>query len=153
MKSSIKELVYNSILLLSLLLLSNCENKKSPVVQRLLTLGELRKATIDSNLRYISVQILRSYPIQMDCGQNVRYANLYICKKNIPRQDTLYVFDECSKAPDFAIDTSVHVEVGFYVSDMLKVTPKQVTVFVSKEFRMPKNAKYVFVGLVKVPDF
>jgi hypothetical protein len=143
MKPSLKELFYDMILLL-LVFLASCKNKEPSVGQRVIAMKDLKRAALNSSQPYISLQILKTYPVQMECTLNVRYANLYICKKRLTKPDTLYIFDECGKVPDFAIDTSINIEVGFYIRDTLKNFPKQVIVFVPKQFRLSKNAKYVF---------
>ncbi|HZY37522.1 MAG TPA: hypothetical protein VFE53_12780 [Mucilaginibacter sp.] len=97
---------------------------------------------------YFSVNILKTYPIQLDCTPKIRYANLYICKRRLANFDTILVFNECEKPHSFAVDTGLNIEVGFFTRDVFKNPPKHVTVFVPREFNIPKNARYVFVRLV-----
>jgi hypothetical protein len=140
-----------SIILMSIVLLTSCKNK-SPVVQkRVILINCLKEFTLDTSEVDTRVKILKTYPIQIDCEKNEKYANLYVCKR-IKNSDIIYVFEECEKAPDFAIDTSVHIEVNIDTRKILKKHPKNVTVFIPKEFQIQKNAKYVFASLIGVTD-
>jgi len=114
--------------------------------QTSIAVRDLRKLSFDTSEVFTRVQILKTYQAQIDCTSNDQFANLYICKR-LANLDTIYVFDECSQAPDFAIDTSINIEVGIYPKDTLKNHSNRVTIFVPKGFRISKNAKYVFAKL------
>lgn len=144
----IKEKQSYSIALLIAAILVSCSNKPD-IMQEVILIRNLRKPSFDTSKIFTRVQILNTYKAQVECNVNASYANLYVCKQRT-NLDTIYVFDECGKVPDFALDTNTNIEVGFYQNDTLKNHPDHVTVFVPKEFRISKNAKYAFAKLKEI---
>lgn len=139
-----------SIVLISVLLLSSCKSK-TRVLQKVISIDYLKEITLDTGEVDTRVKILKTYPIQIACKKNEEFANLYICKR-IKNSDIIYVFEECEKVPDFAIDTSLHIEINIDTRKILKKHPKNVTVFIPEEFKIQKKTKYVFASLIGVTD-
>jgi hypothetical protein len=146
MKISIKK--RSGLLLLSVMLLMGCSSKES-VEQRVIATSALKKATLDNGGEYTEVKILKTYPSQTD-NSNKEAANLYICKNIAAPNDTIYVFDDSGKVPSFAKDTSIDIGVSIDKREMKTTYPKNVIVFVPKQFIIPKNAKYVFASLTAI---
>lgn len=139
------------LLLLVSSLYLNCSKKKI-MVKQVISTGNFKKAVFAKAGKYSGVRIITTFPTQQDCSPSSISASLYVCKDlNFPK-DTIYVFDECNKAPSFAIDTTIDVGVNIDVQKIKIIIPKAVTIFVPKEFRMPSNAKIVFASLTALLD-
>jgi len=126
-----------SIVLISVLLLSSCKSK-TRVLQKVISIDYLKEITLDTGEVDTRVKILKTYPIQIACKKNEEFANLYICKR-IKNSDIIYVFEECEKVPDFAIDTSLHIEINIDTRKILKKHPKNVTVFIPEDLKYKKK--------------
>ncbi|EHQ28200.1 hypothetical protein Mucpa_4109 [Mucilaginibacter paludis DSM 18603] len=113
---------------------------------RIINISMLKRPSYDTSREYTGVQILKTYPAQIDCNVNSKYFDLYVCKQRT-NLDTIYIFNECAQVSDFALDTTINIEVVFYRNDTLKSHPDKVTVFVPKTLQISKNAKYAFVKL------
>jgi len=138
------------MLLLLLTLLLGCSNK-TPVQGKVISVDSFKKAILDNNGNYTEVKILKTYPSQSE-HSNERVANLYICRNAMASNDTIYVFDESNKVPSFAIDTSSDVGISIDKSKVKINYPKEITVFVPKQFTMPKGAKYIFASLTALTE-
>jgi len=149
MKITIKEQLLN-IALISTLHIVSCKNTAS-IVQKIISTDSLQNLTFVDDEADLGVKILKTYPIQNDCTTNEQFASLYICKR-LKNSDTVYVFDECTRPPDFAIDTSIDIEANIDIQKSRTSHPQKIIIFTPKGFRIPKNAKYIFAGLIGVTD-
>ena len=134
------------LLLLVSSLYLNCSKRKITVKQ-IISTGNFKKAVFANSGEYSSVKIITAFPTQEDCSPSSISASLYVCKDLNFSKDTIYVFDECNKAPSFATDTTIDIGVSIDVQKIKTTIPKAVTIFVPKEFRIPSNAKIVFASL------
>jgi hypothetical protein len=106
----------------------------------------LKKASLDTGKTQTLLEILNTYPAQMDCTTNEKYSNLYLCRK-FSNGDTVYVFEECEKVDRLALDTISHFAAVIDKANVSVQYSDHATVFVPTNFAMPGNAKYIFAHL------
>jgi hypothetical protein len=116
---------------------------KSTTIKISIPVASLKKATLDTGKSLTLLQLLRTYPTQMDCKDGKRYANLYIGVK-FTDGDTVCVFEECTKVSPFALDTRFHYAGVLEKSNTIDEWPDVFTVFVPSNFKFPKNSKCFF---------
>ena len=120
--------------------------------KKIFSVGGYQKASLDANKVLTRLKVLKIYPAQLKCNQNEEYANLYICKK-ISDGDTVYVFDQCEEVAEFALDTNANHTVVINKNDTSVRSPAKVAIFVPVDFKMPKNAKYLFAKLSELSEY
>jgi hypothetical protein len=149
------KLLYAKTPLYAILLITifsvGCKNINTGI-KTTISVASFKKATLDTGKILTLLQILHTYPAQMDCNTNEKYANLYVCKK-FTNGDTVYVFEECKKVARFALDTSFHYAAVIDKDNMVIHSPDEVTVFVPANFRIPINAKYFFAKLDYLTEY
>jgi hypothetical protein len=142
--------VYLTTILSIITFVVGCNNKNT-IAKTTILLAPFSRATLDTSGTDTQLKILKVYPAKMECNATEKYANLYICKKLITG-DTIYVFEECEKIPDFALDTSAdHIPI-IDKDDVPKLFPNTVIIFVPTTFEMPHNAKYLFAKLSNIRE-
>jgi hypothetical protein len=126
-------------------------NRKKTISETTILLARFNRATLDTVGTFTQLKILKIYPAKMECSASEKYANLYICKQLI-NGDTIFVFEECEKVPEFALDTSAgHIPV-IDKNDVPIEFPNKVIIFVPATFEMPNNAKYLFAKLSNIRE-
>jgi hypothetical protein len=114
-------------------------------------LAPYKKVNLDPSIGFIQLKILKIYPAQLDCTAGERYANLYICKRLL-NADTIYIFEECEKVPQFAFDSSANHIPIIDPNAILVHYPEKVNIFVPANFKIPNNAKYLFAKLSDISE-
>ncbi|MES2278188.1 MAG: hypothetical protein V4592_19315 [Bacteroidota bacterium] len=148
MKALTKIKFYYLALLISFTISCGDKKLKESCIEQTISLEKIKLDSADFNVRYTSIQILKSYPIQKKCSNGIKYANLFICKRRLTQtSDTIYIFNECIEPPQVAVDTAINIETGFFARDIIKSSKKQVVLFVPEKFQIPANAKYLFTEI------
>ena len=119
----------------------NCKSSNKDL-KTTISVTSLKRATLDSSSPLTLFQILNTYPANIKCKVNERYANLYICRK-FSNGDTVYVFEECTKVDPLAFDTIHHYAAVIDKNKVVMQCPNKFIVFVPANFKIPDDAKYI----------
>jgi hypothetical protein len=111
--------------------------------------GGLHRAVLDSG-DYTGIHILQAYINEDSCSLGKLNANLYLAE-NIRTGDTLYIFDLCSKAPEF-IKEDLQENFVIMHEKVKKDIPDSVCILVPQSFRIPLRSRFVFSVVTRLID-
>jgi hypothetical protein len=152
MHLQIQTMATKALFFLTLLFLCGC--KENP--------GQTRKEIVInfSNLdqyvpskEHTGVTLLKSFILDRQCDStaNIFFANVFLCKVNIDKGDTLLVFNICSKAPKFLYDNYDPRDRDIIIdsSRVSKGYPAKVISNVD-DSTLKKYHKYIVADLIKL---
>jgi hypothetical protein len=123
----------------------SCNTESKNYVKKTIPLSGYDRIEKDSIKRYTELTILNIYPAKLECTYSEKYANLYIAQQFDGK--VIYIFELCSKVPEFAYDTTGRTLPIIFPDDILKERQTIVTIFVPEDFRLPEGARYLFTKL------
>ena len=130
--------------LLSILLsftVTACTNKIATTSPTIVVLSHYQAAILDSNNMWVT--LLQAYPVNDNVNLPKNCANLYVCKK-FNSDEVILLFDLDQDAPRYRTDSeSKDIGYSIYKKDVMPDPPLKVTVYLPKNFSMPKGAKYL----------
>jgi hypothetical protein len=142
---------YFSFLFASVFLIS-CKTENT-FPKTIISLASFKKASLDTVKGWTLLAVLKTYPAQIDCNANEKYANLYICKK-WSNGDTVYVFENCQKVSRYALtDTTSHYPIVIDTTNLIMQYPSTVTIFAPTDFKLPNDAKYFFAHVAFLTEY
>lgn len=127
-----------------LFFISSC-NRGEQCALKTISLNTYERFEKDTSRALIQLKILRVYPAKSLCTGVEKFANLYIGK--LLNGQILYVFEDCKKVSELIYDTTGRNVPLIDTSNISHDMPKQVIIFVPKDFTMPANSKYLLASI------
>ena len=135
---------YKAIILILCFHLFSCSNKKTVSVD----LDNYEKLEIKENR--LSVILIKTFPNKNKCSGTVLNSNLYLCQ-DFETNDTIMVFEPCSKVPDFAENNfSGERDLAIEKKDLIKYKIKNINVVLEDTTILNKKYKYVLGSLTSL---
>jgi hypothetical protein len=123
-------------------LMASCKNEK-PLK---LSLKKYSRLVLKEDRIYVA--LLKSFKNDIPCQSYIKNANVYLCK-DIHSNDTILLFEPCTKMPGFASDpydqdVDLAIEKDFIVNDTI------VELMVSSNFDVKPKYKYIIGTLTQL---
>ncbi len=112
---------------------------------------DFQEITLDDEL-CTAVDIIETFPLNKKCVLGARSASLYVVKR-INIGDTLYVFDVCQRAPQFAVDNTFKDGYCIMKENVRHYSDNKILkVCVPDTFNIASGSKYIYATVTMLID-